>query len=255
MTDTRTVREIETLKRRIERVQTFEHGPTLGAAVSEFLTLPELRGFWPFSSVNESGNAADLAAQGRTLTNNGSITRSVLSCGLPYSNLSGSNYWSRADEAGMDITGSLSLAGWFRPTSLAAQRDCISKWNGTGNQRSYALSILSTGAMQVAVSSDGAAAIVKAGTAGDMVINTWYFLGLRYTPSTELAGFTDLTKYTNTTSIPASTFNSTAAFIIGGLNAGGSMVGSGALCAVGAAAWSDAIFNNLYRNTRRFFGV
>jgi hypothetical protein len=98
-----------------------------GNAISYYLGLPGLRAFWPMSSVNETGNVYDLSGQGRTLTNNNAATFGVY--GLQsYATFNGVNqYLSRADEAGLDITGELTMGCWIRFHANATQRNIMGK--------------------------------------------------------------------------------------------------------------------------------
>jgi hypothetical protein len=232
--------------------------PNFAAAnvTSTFQLLQNLRGFWPFSSLTDTWAAADLSGQGRTLTNTGPCPSVMLGL-LPTLTFTGATYLSRADEAGLDITGGLSVCGWFKPTNLAAQVDLITKWTNAGNQAAYALSITATGRPMFAICNTGVpgAAVLIQGTAGDISINNWYFIGGRFIPNTEVTVFINLTKYTNAAAVPAAIFNSSAALLVGGVNGAATLIGNGTLCALAAAAWSDTVFNNLYEQTKVLFGL
>ena len=54
---------------RTEFVSLYAPTTTWGNIMSMNLGLPGLRGFWPFSSVDESGDIYDLSGQSRTMTN------------------------------------------------------------------------------------------------------------------------------------------------------------------------------------------
>lgn len=218
--------------------------------------LPELRGLWAFSSVNESGNIIDLSGQGRTLTNNGTATRAILPSGLPYAIYNGSTqYFSRADEAGLDITGALTIGGWFYAAALA-DVGLIGKFAFTaGNYKSYLLRILdATGAIRFTVSADGSAS-VAINTATGIATGSWHFIAGRFTPSTEIAVFVDGVKTVNTTSIPASLYNSNQPLQIGAYDAGTKLfTGRSAPCFLSAAAIPDDLLYAHYAMARPLLG-
>ena len=78
----------------------------------------------------------------------------------------------------------------------------------------------------------------------------------RFIPSTEIAQFFDGVFYKNTSSIPASIFNSAANFVVGGSSGGGSLMeGRASLVFLCVAALSDGILSSLFQQTRGAFGV
>lgn len=82
------------------------------AAISSFLGLPGLRGFWPMSSVDEAGTVYDLSGQGRHLTSVGSMSFGRTENNFPMVDFADS-YLERADEPGLDCT-NFTVGGWFR---------------------------------------------------------------------------------------------------------------------------------------------
>lgn len=232
-----------------------------GSVINRFLALPELRALWPFSSVNESGNVYDISGQGRILTNNGTATRSLYNFIVPYMSFNGSSqYLSRADEAGLDITGNLTMGGWFYFNALgtANQEGLLGKHNTTGSQRSYAFYLNTSNGIVFQVSVNGGFGAGNANTIDSAALQTgkWYFVVARFTPSTELALFVNNVKTTNTTSVVASIFNSTAAFEIMRRNVALTYTnGLASLCFVTASALSDVLISELYNSTRGLFGV
>lgn len=218
--------------------------------------LPELRGLWMASNVNESGNLLDLTGQGRTLTNNASTPRAVYNNIVPYCDLNGSTqYFSRADEAGLDITGALTIGGWFWLDTIAADTALVGKQTPTGNQRGYILNALNTTAYaQMLVSVDGVNNTTVASTTGQGV-SRWCFVAGRFTPSTELAVFVNTIKAVNTTSIPASIFNNTAPLTIGSRAPGQWLDGRFAIAFLCSAVASDQALATIFQQTRGYFGV
>lgn len=224
-----------------------------GNAISYFLGLPALRGFWPMSSVNESGNPIDLSGQGRTLTNNNVATFGVY--GLQsHTTLSSaaSQYHSRADEAGLRITGQLTAGLWIRPITNAAGTP-LAKYNLTTNNRSYRLNRQLSGLIQVNISPDGINASTIASTE-TTPLNTWSFIEMRFIPSTSLTVVVNGKDVSLTIGVPASIFSSNAIFCLGvNSNLATYFGGDIALAFICAAACSDAQLKALYWLTRPLF--
>jgi hypothetical protein len=248
-------RKITGLESSFRDMNTRESGYTMGDLIGSILGFPELRGFWPMSSVNESGNVMDISGQARTLTNNNAAPRAVHNNLIPYVSFNGTTqYLSRADEAGLDITGALTIGGWVYYNAVAAGA-MITKYNTTSSQRGYSLGTLASGVPQLTISSDGAAVTVVNSGSVSITAATWCFFTGRFTPSSELALFFGKEKYTNTTSIPAAIFNSSAALLLGGINGRASLAGRAALCFLCAAALPDAQINYFFHMSRTLFGV
>ena len=228
-----------------------------GNVISYYLGLPQLRGFWPMSSVNESGNPYDLSGQGRILTNNNATIFGVY--GLQsYTALDGVNqYHSRADETGLDITGNLTMGGWFMSADVAANYGLMSKYLVAGNQISYLLRQTSN-IVSAIVSSNGITKTTSTSTPYTISANTWFFAAMRYIPSTSLTVFVNQNSIANIVAIPASIFNSNADFNIGAYSNGATELYPGKTCLnfLCAAACSDAQIQALYWLSRPlFFGT
>lgn len=101
-----------------------------------------------------------------TATNGSSISYTG---GDAYIQLPGSsgNTVTTPDAAGLDITGDIDIAAKIAPNDWtpAADSYIISKYTVTGNQRSYALILTTTGTLTLQWSNDGTAALSKASTA------------------------------------------------------------------------------------------
>jgi hypothetical protein len=235
----------------------YDPGFSMGISISTYLSLFVLRGFWPLSSLNESNNPFDLSGQGRTLTSNSVVYG--LNGLAPVAVLNGSTrYLSRASEAGLNITGNLTMGLWFNPSALgtAALEGLMGKHNSTGNQRSYIIYLNASSGLTFQVSSDGTAGgAVGVNTAGAMTPGSWYFIAARFTASTEVALWLNTEKNVNTTAIIASIFSSTAQFEIGRRNVAATFsAGSVAFPFLCASALPDAVIENLYEQTRPIFG-
>lgn len=225
-----------------------------GDAASFYQSLSKLRGFWPMSSVNESGNVYDLSGQGRTLTNNSSTAFGV-TLFTPYADFDGAaDYLSRPTEAGLEITSNLTLCCWAYFDNTASAIENVIGKRGAGGQLGYYIRRTAGGLAEAVVSSNGTAATLATG--GTLAEDTWYFLALRYLASTELSIWVNDTETLNTTSIPASIHNSTADFTIGANGTPGEyMNGRIALPTLCATDLGDDTLIFLYDMTRHLFGV
>lgn len=228
---------------------------TFGDVVSAFLLIPQLRGLWPFSSVNETNDVLDLSAQGRTVSDVAAPAFGVQDL-VPYATLNGTTqYFTRADEAGLDITGGITFGGWFRVGVVATNKSVMGKWSTTGNQRSYFLQQLNTNSVQAGISSTGVNVFVSV-SSNTVALNQWHFIVGRFIPSTSVSIFMNGTFTTNSTGIPAAIFNSTAAFDIGDLVAPTSPFnGRVTLCFLSATNLSDDYIRSLYNISRGLLGV
>ena len=224
--------------------------------ISCFMGLRALRGFWPLSSTDNTGAVYDLSEQGRTLTNT-NVSISVLDSGLPYAIFNGtSSILQRADDAGLDITGALTFGGWFYLDSIGGTVALMSKASAVP-QSSFQIAYQATvpvGALfQITPTGSAPFTVVSGNGSPPISAATWTWIIARYTPSSEMAIFVNSKKTINTTSIPASIFNSTAPFYIGGNDAGSRMPGRSGLNFLCASALSDAVIQNLYNRTRGLF--
>lgn len=244
----------------------YQPRPTLAELYADFKGLPGLRGLWFPGSVDNAGTMYDQSGQGRTLTYNGNPTLNVYGGFIPYYDLDGTgDYFSRADEAGLDITGTettiasaqrgLTLGGWMRFDGAgAAEENFLTKRSAGAGNLSYYLRRTSTGLMNFEISTDGTA--VKNVSGASVGAGSWAFVVGRFTPSAALDIWVNGVKATNTTSIPASIFSGSGALNLGAY-AGGSQVMTGdiALAFLCAALLSDTQIAHLFARTRKFFGV
>lgn len=254
---------------RLGRQESKALGPTLGEFYSQFLGLPGLRGLWYPGSQDQTGAIYDQAAQGRTLTYNGNPTLALYNDLVPYEDYDGTgDYHSRADEAGLDITGTettiasaqrgLTLGGWFWADSFSGGPGLLSKFAFTaGNQRAYMLSMATGGELVLTISSDGTAANQQTVTSSNVVTTGgWFFAVGRFTPSTEMAVWLNGTKTVFTTAVKASLFNSSAALQLGALDAGTRLLdGRCALAFLTATVWPDTLIDYLFARSRPLFGI
>lgn len=225
----------------------------------EFLGLPGLRGYWPMSAFDSSGNAIDQSGNGRTLTYNGNPTYNFTTQGGPYCDLDGTgDYFSRADEAGLDILGTeayvatanagLTLGGWFWADVLSGTQGLIAK-TGSVTTAAYNLVFNSTAARMEAIS----AGTGYSASSAALSTSTWYFIAGRFDPSTSVDVWVYTTKVSNTTSIPASLTNSDGPFQIGSYS--GTLNGRVGMCFLCTMVLSDTAIENIYEGTRAFYGI
>lgn len=241
-------------------------------AIAGLSLIPGLRGLWPFGVHASGGNAIDHSGLGKTLTYNGNPTYGFAGL-ISYMEFDGTgDYLSRTDEADFDIIGNesyilaadrgLTVGGWFVCDSTNAELDLIAKWDATGNQRAYLLYANINANMGFNVSTDGTNIVYISSSNNTRATASWNFCAGRFTPSTEVAvflnslGADELTKWTNAVSVPATIFNSSAAFTIGARATPSAYHdGKAALCWVSAMALSDTYIRNIFHQTRALFGV
>lgn len=234
-------------------------------AVSMLQMFPGLRGLWPGSAIDGSGNLRDFSGNGLLLTRNGGVSTFPDKGLVPTINYNGTTaYHNRADEAAFDIIGNetyvggpyqgLTIGSWVFFDNVASATEGISgKWNTAAN-RSYRIARFSNGAAFFEVSVDGAVA-TQVFTAGIVGAAAAFVCG-RFDPSSELKVWLNGETNTNTTSIPATIFNSSADFVIGGIHGGSQLLdGRIALSFLCAAALPDVFINTFYQMTAPLFGI
>lgn len=232
------------------------------------LGLPGLRGGWLASDFDENGNLFDISEQDRVLSYTGNPLFGYDDY-IPRVTLDGTgDYFTRADEAGLDITGTetyietayrgLSMGGWFTLSTLANYAIFMSKWMGL-NDLSYALWFDQPAVNLAAAITSGGSAATQLNIASSItpVVNTWYFLAMTFDPSTSLNMYVNDTKDSVTVGVPANVFSGAAAFEIGnaGSGAGAELAGkfsAGFLCSM---FLSDEIIFDFFAATRDLYGI
>lgn len=238
-------------------------------ACSEILALPGLRGFWPMSSYYSGGDAADLAGFDAVLTRltyNGNPVYNY--DGLaPYIRFDGTgDYLSHIDNAHYDILGTeayvgmpgLTLGGWFYIEDVANAQGLVAKYGGAGT-RSYLLWVrgdIANDPAQFVISDDGTA--VDSVFLVGYTVNTWHYIVGRFNDAdagAELKVWFDGNSNTAATARNA-IFDGAAAFTIGSLSGGGSlMTGRASLCWLCASALSDTQVLSLFHQQCAMYGV
>lgn len=243
----------------------YQPRPTLAELYADFKGLPGLRGLWYPGSVDSTGALYDQSGQGRTLTYNGNPTLNIYGGFIPYYDYDATgDCHTRADEAGLDITGTettiasalrgMTLGGWFWFDSLSISA-VMAKFGTVAGDRSYFLRTDGSNAMQFGIN-DGASAKTVS-SAATQATGQWYFVVGRFTPSTEMAIWLNGVKATTTSSIPASVTSGGAQFELARLNSTNGQLIDGriALAFLCAAIVGDDQISHLWERTRRFFGA
>ena len=245
-------------------------------AVGMLQMFPGLVGLWPGSGVGGGSTVlnavTDKSGNGLHLSTNGNARIAYPSSTRLFSVMSfdGTNsYFSHADAAIFDITGAdlpvaaaqiggVTIGGWFYATDAtpAATMALIGKSN-TPSNTSYWIRLNTGGTVTFDVSTDGST-IVSA-TSAAISDATWYFVVGRFTPSTSMSIRINGTVVTNSTSIPATLFNSNAPFQIGARQSGGVAAnffgGRSVLSFLCAAAVPDIFIDTYFQMTAPLFGV
>lgn len=224
-------------------------------AVGLHTMLNGLRGFWPYSSRDENDDVFDCSEQDRTLTNNSATVFAVQGLAVYATHDGSADYLSRADEAGLDITGALTAGCWvYVDDPHGSAQGIMAKWNATGNQRSWRFYADTTPAIIAQMSNAGAAVEAQA-TSADIDLDTWLHAVIRFIPSTSLSIFVNGVEVADTSSVPASLFNSSQAFEVGAMGGASVLGGRTALPFLCAANLSDGTIQAIYHHTRALFGV
>lgn len=245
--------------------------------ISPYMGLPGLIGFWPMATVQRStGNVPNYAptytgATKQDMVYNGNPTYNYYNGIVPYIDLDGTgDYLNVADNTDIDVIGTetqyahpgLTVGCWFNgDTFTSVNNGLITKTNvpsGSGqiawyltwdfdSSIGFSTSTAGTGATSGGVSSSSNVALA----------GSWVFAAGRWTPSTEWKVWVNDSTFTNTTSVHAAIFNSSAPLTIGdfGTPATGPLDGQITFCFMCATALSDAMVNLLFQQTRALFGV
>ena len=236
--------------------------------ISERMTLPATRAFWPMSSVAYTNpQGLDVSGNANHLTNNNSSTFGYANL-IPYVATDGINqYLSKADGGAAnwaDIIGTeayilaaergLTIHGWFLLTSVAANVGIVNKGTTVAAASSYELFNVAGGTLSFRVSTG--AAYVGVSPATLIVANTWYHIVCRYIPATSISIFLNGTKATTVAGIPAALPDSAAQFTVGAFSTPASyMPGRSTMVSLCAAQHSDVMIAAEFAQERVLFGV
>lgn len=239
-------------------------GHVFADAISMMLLAPGIRGCWPMSSISVS-DAGDVSGQNRLLTNTNTAVFSYNDL-RPFVQLNGSNqHFFRNDETGLDIIGNeayilssahgLTFLCWIRHDVSAAAREIYAAKSSGSPNISWSVGRLASGSVRFSVSGTGSTTITVDST-DVLQPGEWYHIACRFDPSAEIAIFVNGTKDINTTSIPATLFNTSADFTIGATGVPGDYFdGRINLCGLYAMQLSDTIIRTIYDFQRSLYGV
>lgn len=220
-----------------------------------FVRLPALRAYWPMSAVNYLGRAIDHSNASVFLQRQGAPTYGF--DGNAYAQLGVANDFLYTASSELDFTGTeawidsgirgLTLGGWFKIDATPGANSGLISKHKASPQYGFDLYWTTANAPTVYLSGNGTTGVTVAHTT--KLIETWYFIVARFTPSTELAIFVNTDKVTNITSIPASVNVSTQNFEIGRDNDDNARIieGKARDVFICAAALSDATLSALYQ--------
>jgi hypothetical protein len=151
-----------------QTVTSFTESSSNAATVTVFRTTYD----FPLNTISNLGAAGSLlpTTVGSSTAADSNDPKFLDHTGTNYVYLPGvvGNYLSVPDAAALDITGDIDLRGYLTQdlwTGKAANGTVISKFNTTGNQRSYELNTMFDGTLRLIWSADGTNIIVKSSTA------------------------------------------------------------------------------------------
>jgi hypothetical protein len=222
------------------------------------LLFPNLRGVWLMNQW-APGFIYDLTGQARHMSTNGTVAfQQHTNNLLRYLTLDGSStYLSRASEAGLEITGSLSVIGWFYKSTAGTQFPLISKTSSLSGSANMAwlFTIGSSDNLNLTVCNGTTATnATTPAPAGE-----WVCCAGNYSPGTFVQVFLGTrdgwSSGQNTTSIPASINNPTAVGVTIGALHGGSSFASGncAMVAIMNSTSNETLFRNFFEHTKGAF--
>lgn len=169
---------------------------------------------------------------------------------VPYVSYNGSTNYSHRPAGPLKGINGFTAGGWFQMTSSDF---LMGVWQTAANQvwRLFVNGSIPT----FYVSSTGANSFSVASST--IVAGEWYSVVARYTPSTDISIWLNGVKATNTSSIPASLFNSTSAeFTIGADHAAASkLTGKASMCWVSSEPLPDDHISLLYLMSRSIYSV
>jgi len=238
----------------------------LGNAISTYLALPALRGFWPTSAHHVSTQAwyLDDIACGYDL----SAYRSPylgFSNLYPWIYLNSNESFYYVDDAQFDIRGidpptaveaqGLTLGAWVKFDALGSEEDIIAKYRSETGNRSYRLQKSATDHAEMKISFDGGNVnIDNIASVGTLSADTWHLVIGRWN-TTDISVWVDSIE-TVVASTQVSIFNSDTELNIGAESSGGGdyfMTGYQSFIFICSSSVSDSIIKNIWHQTRYLF--
>lgn len=203
-----------------------------GDVMSMCAMIPGLKGMWTGAiNITPTLGLSDMSGDGQLslgAVNSAEVGFDPVHPLTPYLSLPNGNHcFSRGGSLDTRLSGTetvmmaayrgVTMAAWVRFDEAAGTvNPYISHWKESTNDRGYVIRRNASGYIEFAISSDGTNAGVfsVAGTTAPAV-DTWTFTAGRFTPSTELAVWTNGAKAVNTTSIPAAIYQAVCDFRLG----------------------------------------
>lgn len=272
----RIVKENESLRRRIERLEAAESmtvgAKTTGAAlmISAFMGIPGLVGLWPQGFVNDAGDVTDISGNANDMVNTSAVswTRGGADISPPNAYVSygdtGGAYFLGKDAAIYDIVGTeswnatatrgLTIGGWFLPTNTGTFSVVYGKWETTGATKAYHISHQTDGDIGFSVHLSTTTTTVVTTGQGAVDSSGWHFCVGRYDPGTELKVWRNRETAINTTSIPATIQSSTGRVAIGSRGDGANPFGGrGGIAFLSNQFLDDDYVEHLYDISRAYY--
>ena len=223
-----TVQLINQLERRISKIESQIVRPagdivSWSTAVGMALNFPGVVEVWQFGNYDKSSGQVYGLAQGRHLTRVNGVNFGWSGL-IPFADLNGTNhYFSRADEAQLDMVSATSTQGimtfgWFHIQRLATSEILISKASGATTNFNYYLHKASNDRIYANIW-DGTTQ--HAAESSTTITTGWHHLGMIWN-SSKIGVWLDGKETSITTSIPVASNNSTAAFVVGAFDGGSS---------------------------------
>jgi hypothetical protein len=212
--------------------------------------IPRLRGYWPFTSVNESDNVLDVSGQDRTLTNNGTATFDYTYLAA-HGVLNGSSqYFSRATETGIDLTNGAFFAGWFYCSrSVGSLEYFVSK--GTPGTNGYHFRRTTGGVAEFVVDTKTFTTTLALPT------GSWSHIAARLDSGAKMSVWVNGETETTTSSVPTGPTTNLSAFTLGRQSNSAANYFQGKLCQFVLSSNGTFDFHawSHFQQTRGVFGV
>jgi len=261
------IRQINLTERRVDGLSRPEMSPDL---ISPYLALSGLRGFWPMSAFDDNGMALDLSGNGLHLTLAGSTIFGYDFGIVPYAEYGagGSDRHQHADDPKLDISGTeayvdanyrgFTFGAWVYQDPAAGGNEWIMSKGSAGGAGQYWLTNNN-------VIGQGWRGGIR-GPGGDFntpffgtlpVDDIWYFLVMRFIPSTEIRLFANMVSVVNVAGPEASIVNTALSFQLAEFTTipGGEFHGRLSSVFICATAISDEALSSVFQQTRSAFRV
>ena len=178
-------------------------------------------GYWRFDERSGS-SVADISGNGNNMTWNGTLgsqwkTGKLGQAG--FFNRTNNYAVTSGDPASLQITGAITISAWINTNRTHVNQDIVTKAGNNGNYGYWFFFADLADKAILELDSDGTGGGIKVTSNTSLLANTWYHVAATYSPSTEMKMYINgVLDATNTTSIPASIFDSTQNTEIGSQN-------------------------------------